>query len=710
MGGTNDEPAGQGQQQTHDTQQQPYDNTTHNHNHNHTQPDHDHDHEQDWISLMMGDCTTSVSHPHDDSFCLLESGDSFSSFSETSSLSDYSNNSHSNDQPWSDHTDIDWLPQEETFLDLDGGERVGAAGFALARSPASTLSTTSDDRLSASHSSDLDTSLVGPSAARALSAQSPYDTRRAAEPHDVATTAASRQPRRARGPPPASAPAPQLVRPGGRGAIAKARRKGKGLPPQRQRQKKKKGPARKAPSDLMSFEEAHKLLVGDGQIDYPHRPYRARALPTRQIFIERPPSRRQWGGGDKWRNSGGQRGGVVVWVTARSGVRKRYGALLREDRLNQLKFQQYSLVSRKSESAPVVEDPSVYMYVVEPCAAHEVDEKEPSPQRGASEPAAASVPACAASQAHGRGWQAAVKTATAARANSTVAVLDFGELARSQHQQPRSREPLHTLMGKGMKPQRPSRRPRTWPLGKATLVAASLLLIAVVAYVGLLRRAPGDVSADSGCPANTYRPPGQLLAHCMPCTVCALHGLVTLRACTAVSDARCGRWGWTRSTADVHIPPWTAVPGPRASRAPTARSAPASADGTQHSGPVQRQHLPQFSASWENKGILYSFGGAGDTRAVGTAASRLRMSGGERCVAQATGIMDELWTYQPAEGWNRIASDVRDQTEAETQGQGTIVWPRRRYAATSWGLEDGRGVIFSGEYLHIPSLRLCALG
>ena len=118
----------------------------------------------------------------------------------------------------------------------------------------------------------------------------------------------------------------------------------------------------------LDFDVAYRLLVGGGPASYTRRPDCVRAMRERQIFVERPPKRRRWGESDRWRNSGGMRGGVILWVNEQHGVRKRYGTIVRVGRPT-LGFQQFSLVVRDSDAddAAIAEDGSAYVYAVEGC-------------------------------------------------------------------------------------------------------------------------------------------------------------------------------------------------------------------------------------------------------------------------------------------------------------------------------------------------------
>ena len=312
----------------------------------------------------------------------------------------------------------------------------------------------------------------------------------------------------------------------------------------------------------LDFDVAYGLLIGTGPEPYKHRPYRLHAVQNRQIFVERPPVRRQWGGGDRWRNSGGQRGGTVVWINKQHGVRKRYGTLVREGGRRQLKFQQFTLVTRESDAPDglITEISSAYVYAVEGCAADDVEdelpEEPPKPTktkgRGRSRPrkkaAAKAVGKDTVSSIDKPALQevkaepAAVQQQSSPGDKSRVAVLDFAPLVgnRGSKRAHSSESPDGEWPGEG--------RARKWPLGKATLAAASLMVLAVVmCFVGALRlleQQPqprfADPADSSGCPAGTYRPRSELLADCLVCTDCSQRGLFMLVPCGGASDTVCG--------------------------------------------------------------------------------------------------------------------------------------------------------------------------
>ncbi len=312
----------------------------------------------------------------------------------------------------------------------------------------------------------------------------------------------------------------------------------------------------------LEFEVAHRLLVGADPTTYPHRPDRLRLIQERQVFVERPPQRRTWGGGDRWRNSGGLRGGAIVWLSETHGVRKRYGTIIRGDGRPQLGFQHFSLVVRESgaaDDAPITEDRSVYVYAVEGCAPEDLE--EPLPPRPVKETRkarkkrslqnkaarikvesaaektsvslAGSIPAAATGTAETRRVPAAGQHKVD-QGNDAVATLDFAELP---HQYIRMNFGAENLSTSDFK------KSRKWPLGKATLAAVlSLTVVAMVGFLGLywstiFNTTPSDAV---GCRVGYYSPQSDLLADCITCTNCAALRMVELLACMPDTDAVCG--------------------------------------------------------------------------------------------------------------------------------------------------------------------------
>jgi hypothetical protein len=139
----------------------------------------------------------------------------------------------------------------------------------------------------------------------------------------------------------------------------------------------RKASSRGAVQYSLDWDSALAALVGSDDQRYGIRPRAIRASATRQLFVERPPVHRM-AGGDKWRNSGGKRGGVDYWADEHTGVRKRYGRVLREEGRAPLKFMLFSLLHRAAEGAEELEDMSVRMYTVEATNQEEPPLEEPS--------------------------------------------------------------------------------------------------------------------------------------------------------------------------------------------------------------------------------------------------------------------------------------------------------------------------------------------
>ncbi len=112
----------------------------------------------------------------------------------------------------------------------------------------------------------------------------------------------------------------------------------------------------------LSWDAALQALTGTNE--YEARPLRLRERAIMQIFVERPLVRRV-PGGDRWRNSGGQRGGVDHWIDDNHGIRKRYGRIIREDGRPLLKFMRFSLLHRHEDGETVTEDREAALYTVE---------------------------------------------------------------------------------------------------------------------------------------------------------------------------------------------------------------------------------------------------------------------------------------------------------------------------------------------------------
>ena len=102
--------------------------------------------------------------------------------------------------------------------------------------------------------------------------------------------------------------------------------------------------AASSPEGAFRWEDAVELLQKSQQVIRPSRILDVECS-REQTFLERPVIKRRKGD-DKWRTSGGVKGGVEYWPEAGSvGVLKRYGRLVRGLGLAPLKFAQYTLLT-----------------------------------------------------------------------------------------------------------------------------------------------------------------------------------------------------------------------------------------------------------------------------------------------------------------------------------------------------------------------------
>ena len=155
---------------------------------------------------------------------------------------------------------------------------------------------------------------------------------------------------------------------------------------------------------------------------------------------------------------------------------------------------------------------------------------------------------------------------------------------------------------------------------------------------------------------------------------------------------RCGRWTWSEATATVNIS--SASASQNSSRAQELRDLhPSGNTSAPHPLNGSILHLPQLSATWTvgTEAAVYSFGGSSSADA--SKISNERRDSGEQCTVQAIGISDELW-YFSSGNWRLVK-----RTE-EGEQKLPRLWPRARYASTSWSVGDGhgQGLFFSGEF------------
>lgn len=307
---------------------------------------------------------------------------------------------------------------------------------------------------------------------------------------------------------------------------------------------------RKSTMTGLDLDVAYRLLTGD-PTTYPPRPKHLRATQEQQIFLEKPPERRPWGAGDRWRNSGGLRGGTVVWINEKLGVRKRYGTIVRGDRPH-LFFHHFSLVTRESvsEDTPIGEDSSAYLYTVKGCSSHEVEEELPaSPalpekrEKASHKPHKRSRGRRKAAKLKAGPKRQSVATSAAGHAPPSVPtppVLDFGLLPSRSESKKGPADVSASSEARSIQ----DRRRIAWLLRKTTIVALSMVTLAVVTLTvvwSLSQQGNMLTPASSAiCPAGTYMPRSDMLEDCVSCTDCIAQGSVEQHSCTPTSDAVCG--------------------------------------------------------------------------------------------------------------------------------------------------------------------------
>lgn len=125
--------------------------------------------------------------------------------------------------------------------------------------------------------------------------------------------------------------------------------------------------ARVDSQSVLAWDFALAALLGEDSREFDGiRPVVVQDSTTRQVFLERPRVRRA-PGGDKWRFSGGQRGGQYHTYRNDLGVRKRYGMVIRGGDATgrePIKFMCFSLLTRASPDAMWAEKRDAALYVV----------------------------------------------------------------------------------------------------------------------------------------------------------------------------------------------------------------------------------------------------------------------------------------------------------------------------------------------------------
>jgi hypothetical protein len=133
---------------------------------------------------------------------------------------------------------------------------------------------------------------------------------------------------------------------------------------QRRRACRQNPNARPILQDSLEWDVALGALLGTHKHEYKTRPVHLAAKASMQVYVEPRPVRRS-AGGDKWRNSGGRRGGTDHWVNEHLGLRKRYGRVVRKGGRPPLKFMRFALLHRQEHGGEVIEDRTAALYTVE---------------------------------------------------------------------------------------------------------------------------------------------------------------------------------------------------------------------------------------------------------------------------------------------------------------------------------------------------------
>ena len=123
---------------------------------------------------------------------------------------------------------------------------------------------------------------------------------------------------------------------------------------------------RRPKQSTLAWDTALAALLGTTLREYEIRPVVVQDSTARQFFVERPPKRRPYGG-DKWRLTGGTKGGADHIYRDGLGVRKRYGTLIRggdNTGRESLKFLCFSLLRRASTDAQWEEQRDVVLYAI----------------------------------------------------------------------------------------------------------------------------------------------------------------------------------------------------------------------------------------------------------------------------------------------------------------------------------------------------------
>ena len=412
------------------------------------------------------------------------------------------------------------------------------------------------------------------------------------------------------------------------------------------------------------------------------RPAKTPVCATKQVFVE-PRHHRRPRGLERW-HVAGEKASVVHWIDAQHGVRRRHGQLDRGCGVSSA-IHHYTLLRRSDEKGGRVEESDdVRVYIVRESTYAEVQASDSKLQAlDLSSSAFSHVLQSFPSRLPAARAEQSPRHQATFTAGSVRATIDIGGTTEPLRQAALSRGKRTAGVGVGEDAlgthtdgaSRPKRR-RT-ARSTAMLAGLSVVAVAMVAYLQYVRRTPGSPDLEKQCDDGFFMPPSSVLAACIPCQNCLLRGLRTVRQCTPTSNTVCSPWGWEHGSVQATPP------------------SPEAYEGSAVTAP--RLHFPQFASSWVLGSSVYTFGGSSGITQLNM--SEERTVAGERCTTEAIGVSDELWRFTKESGWVQLLHD-RDSSVALTSAslRRRALWPRRRYAATSWTVNTSAAILFSGVF------------
>ncbi len=435
------------------------------------------------------------------------------------------------------------------------------------------------------------------------------------------------------------------------------------------------------------WSHAIELLRRRNSTSFRRRPAYTAVSVTKQIFVE-PRHHRRGAGQDRWRTAG-KNAGVDRWIDEQHGVRRRHGRLERTCGDNG-RFHHYSLLYRPSEkSRDVTENGEARVYILRESTHEEVQAWEE--RRSQTLDLSISVLADAFRSfprqlpeekhvseekyvPHAQASVAGVPTIDLRCTNKSLASVAAGAAGPGRTGLITSTGKRTTAEGVGEGAHTTNKRSKRRRTAQGTAMLSGLSVVAMV-VVGYLQyvRTPDSTGLDKQCDDGFFMPPSSFLGHCVPCQSCLLRGLRVVLPCTPTSDTVCSPWGWEHGAV---------------------RATPPRPDAYEDSTVPPRLHFPQFASSWVLGSSVYTFGGSSGTTQLNM--SEKRSMAGERCTTQAIGVSDELWRFTKQSGWVQLLPGQNKSSMSGPRQQ--PLWPRRRYAATSWTANNSGAILFGGAF------------